>query len=102
MTKKNKKRRARKTRNRVGKVCVSFMVLALVLILSVQIVHLYHKNEDYKAQEAMLQAELEAETERAKELQEKEEYIGSQEYVEDVAKSKLGMTYENEIVFKEK
>ncbi|MBQ8663083.1 MAG: septum formation initiator family protein [Eubacterium sp.] len=102
MTKKKGRRRPRKVRNRVGKLCVSFMVLALVLILSVQIVHLYQKNEDYKAQEAQLQAQLEAETERSEQLKEKEAYVGSQEYIEDVAKSKLGMTYENEIVFKEK
>lgn len=101
MTKKTGKRKTRKPRNRVGKVCVSFMVIALVLILSVQIVHLYQKNESYKAQEALLQAQLEEETERAEALKEKEEYIGSQEYIEDVAKAKLGMTYENEIVFKE-
>lgn len=101
MAKKTGKRKTRKPRNRVGKVCVSFMVIALVLILSVQIVHLYQKNESYKAQEALLQAQLEEETERAEALKEKEEYIGSQEYIEDVAKAKLGMTYENEIVFKE-
>lgn len=102
MSRKKKKRRAARPQNRFGKVCVGFMVLTLVLILSVQIIHLYHKNEEYKAQEALLKAELEAETERGEELQEKEAYIGSQEHVEDVAKSKLGMTYENEIIFKEK
>lgn len=101
MAKKTGRRKTKKARNRVGKVCVSFMVLALVLILSVQIVHLHQKNETYKLQEAQLQAQLEEETQRAEELKEKEEYIGSQEYIEDVAKSKLGMTYENEIVFKE-
>lgn len=102
MAKKTGRRKPRKVRNRVGKLCVSFMVLALVLILSVQIVHLYEKNESYKAQEAQLQAQLEAETERSEQLKEKEAYVGSQEYIEDVAKTKLGMTYDNEIVFKEK
>ncbi len=102
MAKKAKKKRPRKVHNRVGKLCVSFMVLALVLILSVQIVHLYQKNESYKAQEVQLQAQLEAEAARAEQLKAKEAYVGSQEYIEDVAKSKLGMTYDNEIVFKEK
>lgn len=98
----SKKRRRRKQKNRVGKICISCMVLVLVLVLSVQIVHLYHKNESYKSQEASLQAQLEEENQRAQELKEKEDYVGSKEYIEDVAKSKLGMTYENEIVFKEK
>lgn len=101
MARKTNRRRAKKPRNRVGKVCVSFMVTALVLILSVQMGHLYHRNEEYKAQEAMLEAELEIEKQREADLKEKEAYIGSQEYYEDVAQSKLGMTYENDIVFKE-
>ena len=45
--------------------------------------------------------QYEDETERAAELDELEEYMGSSEYIEDVAKSKLGLTYENEIIFKE-
>ena len=36
------------------------------------------------------------------ELQEKEAYVGSDQYIVDTAKSKLGMTYPDEIVFKEK
>lgn len=98
----SKKRKRRNQKNRVGKVCVSFTVLFLVMILSVQILHLYHKNQTYKVQQEQLQAQLEEQQERAKQLKEKEEYVGSQEYIEDVAKSKLGMTYDNEIVFKEK
>jgi cell division protein DivIC len=31
-----------------------------------------------------------------------ETYMNSSEYIEDVAKSKLGLAYENEIIFKEK
>lgn len=98
----SKRRKRKNQKNRVGKVCVSFTVLFLVMILSVQILHLYHKNQTYKAQQEQLQAQLEEQQERAKQLKEKEEYVGSQEYIEDVAKSKLGMTYDNEIVFKEK
>ncbi|MCU6762919.1 Protein required for the initiation of cell division [uncultured Roseburia sp.] len=98
----SKRRKRKNQKNRVGKVCVSFTVLFLVMILSVQILHLYHKNQTYKAQQEQLQAQLEEQQERAKQLKEKEDYVGSQEYIEDIAKSKLGMTYDNEIVFKEK
>ena len=98
----SKRRKRKNQKNRVGKVCVSFTALFLVMILSVQILHLYHKNQTYKAQQEQLQAQLEEQQERAKQLKEKEDYVGSQEYIEDIAKSKLGMTYDNEIVFKEK
>ena len=74
----------------------------LVLVFSVQIVQLYHKNQTYKARQEQLQAQLEEEQEREQELKEKEDYVGSEEYIEDEAKAKLGMAYDNEIVFKEK
>ena len=41
------------------------------------------------------------ETARQEELQNYQSYTQSQEYVEDIAKSKLGLAYDNEIIFKE-
>ena len=80
---------------------MSVIVVALVAVLSTQIVRLYQENESYKAQEAALEAELEEENERAEELEEEEAEVGSDEYVEDIARSRLGMIKDNEIVFKE-
>ena len=36
------------------------------------------------------------------EIDDLETYMKSSQYIEDVAKSKLGLTYKNEIIFKEK
>ncbi len=94
-------KRRKKRQSRAGRICVSFMVLALTAILSVQIVRLYHKDQSYQEQEAQLQAQLEEEQQRAEDLEEQEEYIGSDEYVEDMARTKLGMVYEDEIQFRE-
>ena len=97
-----KMKQKKKRQNRTGKICISCMVLVLTLILSVQIVHLYGVNEGYKQEEKTKQAQLKDEQDRASELQEKEAYVGSDQYVIDTAKSKLGMTFPDEIVFKEK
>ncbi|HIZ07571.1 MAG TPA: septum formation initiator family protein [Candidatus Eubacterium avistercoris] len=97
-----KKTKRKDQKNRFGKICVSFAVLVLVLVFSVQIVHLYHKNQTYKARQEQLQAQLDEEKEREEELKQKEDYVGSKEYIEDEAKAKLGMAYDNEIIFKEK
>ena len=70
-----KMKQRKKSKNRTGKICISCMVVVLTLIMSVQIGHLY---------------------------QEKEAYVGADQYIVDTAKSKLGMTYPDEIVFKEK
>lgn len=95
------RRGRRKKDNRAGKICVTFIVLTLLAVMSVNIVQIYEKNQDYIAKENSLRKQLEAETERQAELEEYEKYTHSREYIEDVAKSKLGLVYENEIIFKE-
>ena len=81
---------------------IACIVIFLLVFMLVQIVRLYHKNQEYVAREEELSGQLLQETERSDYLKEYEEYIGSREYVEDTAKSKLGLVYDNEIIFKEK
>ena len=45
--------------------------------------------------------QYEEESERAEEIDGLAEDMQSQEYIEDVAKNKLGLVYDNEIIFKE-
>ena len=52
------------------------------------------------AQEAELERQLQQEAERAAEIEELETYVGTDEYIEDVAKEKLGLINPNEILFK--
>lgn len=94
--------RYRKRKNKTGRASIACIVMALLLFMSVQIIKLYHKDQEYMAREAGLTEEFEIEKERAEQLSDYEQYIGSQQYVEDTAKSKLGMVYDNEIIFKEK
>ncbi len=94
--------RYQKKKNKTGRASIACIVVVLLLFMSVQIIKLYHKNQEYIAREAALTEQFEQETERADRLSDYEKYIGSQEYVEDTAKSKLGMVYDNEIIFKEK
>ena len=92
----------RKKKNRAGRFSIACIVILLLAVMSVQSIRLYDKNQDYDLKEADLNEQLEQETERRDQIADYEEYIGSQEYVEDTAKSKLGLVYDNEIVFKEK
>ncbi len=85
-----------------GRMSIACIVIFLLVFMLVQIVRLYHKNQEYVAREEELSGQLLQETERSDYLKEYEEYIGSREYVEDTAKSKLGLVYDNEIIFKEK
>ena len=54
------------------------------------------------AADSELQQQLAEEEDRQTDLQEYEAYTKSQKYVEDTAKSKLGLLYKNEIIFREK
>lgn len=94
-------KKSRKNDNRAGKFCISMIVLAFVAVMSVQIIRVYQKDQEYMEIQAELEAQLEDETIRQTELEEYETYTKSQQYIEDIAKSKLGLAYDNEIIFKE-
>lgn len=94
-------RKNNKNNNRAGKLCISLIVVAFVAVMSVQIVRIHHKDQEYMEKQAELKAQLEEEEVRQTELEEYENYTQSQQYVEDIAKSKLGLAYDNEIIFKE-
>lgn len=89
----NSRRKRKQKRN--GRICISLIAIMFLVIMSVQIVKLYQKEQEYTAREKALTESLEDETERQNQLDNYEEYI------EDQAKSKLGLTHENEIIFKE-
>lgn len=94
------RRRNRKS-NRAGTISVSLIVFTLLIVMSIQILKLHQKNQDYVAQEQNLQEQLNEETERQEDLKNYEAYTKTQDYIEDIAKSKLGLVHNNEIVFKE-
>jgi cell division protein DivIC len=79
---------------------ISGVVVFLAVILSVGSISMHAKNRDYKAQEAELQEQIAAEIAREDEISELEEYVGTDAYIEDVAKEKLGLINPNEVIFK--
>lgn len=94
-------KRIRKDNNRAGKICISMILIVFVIVMSVQIVKIYQKDQELIETQAEREAQLEEETTRQQELEEYEAYTQTNEYIEDVAKSKLGLAYDNEIIFKE-
>lgn len=95
-----KLKKKRRLQHRISVVSISCVVLLLMVILGVGSLSLQEKNRNYKAQEALLQEQIAAEIAREEEIAELEEYVGSDKYVEDVAKEKLGLINPNEIIFK--
>lgn len=80
--------------------CISVVVLVLLAVLAVRSSDLKKRNASYEAELVQLEQDIEAEKARTEEIEEMKEYMQSDEYAEQVAKDKLGLVYEDEIVFK--
>ena len=98
--KKGKKRKTVKIQQHKASVLgIIGVVSLLAIVLLVACIPLAKKLHQRREQEAILREQLEAEKQREEELDELEEYVGTDEYVEDVARDKMGMIKENEIIF---
>lgn len=84
-----------------GTVSIGIFVLLFLVVMAVQIYRVKQKDDMYTERVEELNAQYEEETQRAEDIEALEDYMKSTEYIEDTAKSKLGLAYENEIIFKE-
>ena len=89
-----------KRQNRLGMFLVSVGVVMLLVVVSVNSFLLKQKQDTYKEREAELDELIAAEEQRTTELEELRKYTQTQAYIEEVAKEKLGLVKEGEIVFK--
>lgn len=85
----------------MGMLLVTTVVLMMLLVVAVKSVELREKREAYAVKEEALRQEIEAEEARAEEIEEFEKYTQTKKYVEEVAKEKLGLVYQGEIIFKD-
>lgn len=79
---------------------VSLVVLGLFAASMIGSFRLKEKLHSLEQEEQVLLDKIEEQELRAKEIEEYEAYTKTKKYVEDVAKEKLGLSYENEIIFK--
>jgi len=77
------------------------VVLMLVVVVAVRSSELKQKQAVYAEREAALEKQIEEEKARTEEIEEYRKYTQTKKYVEEVAKDKLGLVYEGEIIFKE-
>lgn len=97
-----KKATYRKRRqNRFSMFLVGVVVLMLMGAVTVKSIELQQKIDIYAAKEEQLKAQIEAENQRAQEIEEFGKYTQTKGYIEETAKDKLGLVYEGEILFKE-
>lgn len=87
-------------RHKRSMLAVSSVIVMLMVVVSVNSVTLRAQEQEYQTQISDLETQIEEEKTRTEEIDDLEEYVGADEYVEDVAKDKLGLIHENEIIFR--
>ena len=90
----------KKRQNRLGMFLVLMVVLMLLVVVSLKSAELRQKQETYAARERVLQEQIDAEKARTEEIEESRKYTQTKKYVEEVAKDKLGLVNEGEIIYK--
>ena len=91
----------KKRQNRTGMLLVTMVVLMMLVVVTIKSVELRGKKEVYEQKEIALQEENDAEKLRTEEIEEYGKYTQTKKYVEELAKDKLGLVYEGEIIFKD-
>ena len=91
----------KKRQNRFGMFLVSIAMLMMLVVVAFSSVELREKKEAYAQKELALKQQIAAEEERALEIEEYEKYTQTKKYIEEVARDKLGLVYEGEILFKD-
>ena len=91
----------KKRQNGFSVALVIMVILMLMIVISYKRFELKQKQEIYTQKEEALLQEIADEEERKEEIEEYRKYTQTQKYIEEVAKEKLGLVNENEIIFKE-
>jgi cell division protein DivIC len=78
-----------------------FVVVLIMIAVTYRSIELKQKLADYDAKIEQLYAEKAEEEARTEEIKEYGIYTQTKAFIEDVAKEKLGLVYEGEILFKQ-
>ena len=89
----------RKKQNRMSMILITIVVIVLTIIVGYRVYNMKIELNENKEKIESLNKEYAEEEKRKEEIAEYQEYTQTDEFVEDVAREKLGLVYEDEIVF---
>ena len=96
-----KSRKKRIGNNHLGMLGISLVVLMLLVILMAKSRSIESTLAVYNTRAATLEEEIEKQKSRTQEIDELKEYMLTDEFAEQIAREKLGLVKDNEIVFEE-
>lgn len=97
---KSKRRKRERLGNRMALLGITFVVLSMAFVVNMRGATLRQKDTEYQIKEQNLRNQLEQEEKRAEELEEERVYVQTKQYIEKVAKEKLGLVNPDEILLK--
>lgn len=98
----NKSRYTRPKKKKISPyTMLGIIILCVVLCGTVTYkrIALNRQSKEYNTQIEQLEAEQKEQEERTEELKEFKKYVKTDEYIEEIARDKLGLVHEGEIVF---
>ncbi len=95
-----KMNRSKRLRKHLGSFAIVGVVFLMLIFVSVASLSLRASNANKQKRIAELEAQIEAEEQKSEEIEEYSKYVQTKKYAEEVAKDKLGLVYEDEIIFK--
>ena len=88
----------KKKQNSLAMLLVLMVVFVMMIVVFINSRNLKIKLANYKQREATLSEQIEEEKQRAEEIEEFEKYTKTKKFIEDIAREKLGLVYEDEII----
>lgn len=85
--------------NRFSMFLVTMIVLVLVVVVGIGSYGLYQERNALLEQVAENEVVIQKEVQKAEELEQYEKYTQTMQYYEEVAKERLGLVHEDEIIF---
>lgn len=91
----------KRVQNRWGMFLVSLVVLMIMVSVAIKGVELRQKVDARAAEIEQLEAQIEDERKRSLEIERFSKEVQTKGYIENIAREKLGLVYEGEILFKQ-
>lgn len=91
----------KRQQNRFSMFLVTLVVVMILVLVWVRSVELHSKIDAKAAEVELLEEQIEAEQQRAIEIEALGKEVQTKGYIEDIAREKLGLVYEDEILFKQ-
>lgn len=92
--------RSRRKKNKTGVGIIIFVVLIFFAIVSYSRMDLEKRYNEADIQINRLEAKIDKQEERQTEINNLKAYVQTKSYIEEIAREKLGLVYEDEVIFK--